>query len=167
MSFGPKPRDAADRFWSKVDKSPEGCWLWNGSIDPYGYGRIGVGSEVDKTAKVVKVHRFSWELAHGPIPPGEHYGTTCVLHRCDVPACVNPAHLFLGTQTDNMRDMRKKKRGNIGEKNGRSRLTVTAVKTIRKSYANGIQREVIAEQFSIAPKYISDIVNRKRWRHVE
>lgn len=87
------------RFWSHVDKT-DGCWLWTGADKgALGHGRFYV------KGKRTKVHRFSWELANGPIPPG-----LFVLHRCDNGACVRPDHLFLGTQADNIRDMDSKGR---------------------------------------------------------
>jgi hypothetical protein len=92
------------RLWAKVDKTPT-CWLWRGAKSR-GYGRF----KVD-TVHAPRVHRIVWELTHGPIPTG-----LSVLHRCDTPACVNPAHLFLGTQRDNVYDAIEKGRHRIGDR---------------------------------------------------
>lgn len=81
------------------------CWLWKRSVDSYGYGHLWADNRI-RTA-----HRIAYELHVGPIPEG-----LSVLHRCDTPACVNPAHLFLGTQTDNMHDASIKKRLTAGHK---------------------------------------------------
>lgn len=93
------------RFWSHVDKTGD-CWLWTASVfkDRYGYGKFNAASE--KPTRVVYAHRFSWELANGPIPDG-----LWVLHHCDNPPCVRPDHLFLGTQSANVADMHSKGRG--------------------------------------------------------
>lgn len=87
--------DAPERFWARVDKSGC-CWVWTGSCNNKGYGRF--DGEY--------AHRFSWRLLSGPIPDGLN-----VLHRCDNPPCVRPDHLFLGTVSDNARDMWAKGRG--------------------------------------------------------
>lgn len=97
---GPLSRPVADRFWPKVQRG-EGCWLWTGACDTYGYGLI----RWRQRDRWDKAHRVSWIIASGPIPNG-----LCVLHKCDNPPCVNPAHLFLGTQADNMHDMKIKGR---------------------------------------------------------
>ena len=88
-----------ERFESKYIKDPSGCWLWQAGIVGDRYGYMWVKDRMKLT------HRVSWELANTTIPKG-----MCVLHICDVPLCVNPKHLFLGTQKDNIRDMIKKGR---------------------------------------------------------
>ena len=96
----------SDRFWAKVGVgSPGECWEWQAFCLPNGYGTIGVGSEINGTNRKAYAHRVSWELAHGPIPAGMD-----VCHTCDNPPCVNSAHLFLGTKSDNMRDASAKGR---------------------------------------------------------
>lgn len=88
----------AKTFWQWV-RIAEGCWGWEGSKDTGGYGRLWIAG------KTFAAHRISWELTNGAIPLG-----LLVLHRCDNRECVNPAHLFLGTHTDNMRDKMAKGR---------------------------------------------------------
>lgn len=100
-----------DRFWAKVKKS-DACWEWQGGRLPHGYGRI----VISRKEGAVRAHRFSWELHFGPIPDG-----MVICHRCDNPPCVRPDHLFVGTQSDNMRDCVNKGRLRIPEPGSRWR----------------------------------------------
>ena len=96
--------DWAERFWSRVRKS-DGCWLWTGRVNDKGYGMFdGASSEHGKCSRLA--HRLSYLLATGVMPPV----LMEVCHRCDVPGCVNPKHLFLGTHRDNMYDSIRKGR---------------------------------------------------------
>jgi hypothetical protein len=92
------------RFWDKVQKT-DGCWLWTAAKSPAGYGCFTVGSVKDGTRRLAIAPRVSWELAYGPIPDGMF-----VCHRCDIPACVRPDHLFLGTPKANIEDCVRKGR---------------------------------------------------------
>ena len=147
----------AERFWSRVDTSGE-CWVWTGYINQDGYGRLSIDG------RLIMAHRVSWELHHGPIPDGMR-----VLHDCpggDNPACVNPSHLWIGTQRDNIRDMLLKQRQQRGETNGNARLTESDVRTIRDLVAGGMNQSQVARLYGIAPNHICRIVNRRRWQHI-
>ncbi len=97
-------RNPRDRFFEKIEKTSS-CWIWKGGKNEKGYGTFFVQSY----KACVKAHRFSYEILIGKIPSG-----MCVLHRCDTPSCVNPDHLFIGTQQDNLADMRAKGRARQG-----------------------------------------------------
>ena len=88
-----------DRFLDRVQKQESGCWVWTGANNGLGYGVMRLG------LKQVYAHRFSYEQFVSPIPDG-----LCICHKCDNPRCVNPDHLFLGTQKDNMQDCSRKGR---------------------------------------------------------
>lgn len=99
-----RPTSLIARLWSRVSRAKDDeCWLWAGSTLRNGYGQISVTH--NGHASPLMTHRVMWVLTYGPIPDG-----LSVLHRCDVPRCVNPTHLFLGTQRDNIHDAQRKGR---------------------------------------------------------
>jgi len=146
------------RFWSKVVVS-SGCWCWVGGKTDRGYGSFKFEGGIKRA------HRVAWLFTNGPIPKG-----LCVLHRCDNPLCTNPAHLFLGTQADNMRDASKKRRmsgpGTRGEDHSRAKITEQDVRDIRSRYAAGgvLQRELAAE-YGLGRSGVSAIVTYRNWKH--
>jgi hypothetical protein len=98
-----------ERMRTKIQKSPSGCWIWTGAFNSNGYGHIFTGSD-GRATKTQLAHRLIYEMKYGAIPEGMN-----VCHKCDVPACCNPDHLFVGTQADNLRDMRNKGRNPTSE----------------------------------------------------
>lgn len=158
-------KQLARRFWAFVDRSGK-CWLWRGSRAARGYGRFMVGSRRDGTRKSERAHRVAWELKRGPIPAG-----LCVLHRCDNPPCVRPAHLWLGTCRDNFADMRAKGRGrngarvHRGERHSLAKLTRAEVEEIRRGYeAGGTSQRELGKRFGVGQTQISRIIRGHRWR---
>lgn len=114
-------------FWSKVDiRGPDECWPWLRSLHGPGYGYFRF------EGKARSAHRTAYELMIGPIPTG-----LCVCHHCDNKLCVNPAHLFVGTQADNIADMMRKGRSNKGQTAGPAKLINEQVLSIREEYAKG------------------------------
>jgi hypothetical protein len=147
-------RPIDERLWEKVHKT-DSCWIWTGYKDGKGYGRIGYNGKVEKP------HRVSWMIANGEIPEGMF-----VCHHCDNPSCVNPEHLFLGTNNDNQRDMYNKGRGNKshGEQHYRAKLTIEVADLIRKMYSTGcFSQRTLAKIFSVARAQIGAVINNKRW----
>lgn len=158
-----------DRFWAKVVKT-DSCWPWTASKANKGYGAFGFRR--DGRSVTVKAHRFSWELHNGPIPDG-----LCVLHRRDVPACVNPDHLFLGTKRDNNADMVAKGRHvpggtystaryRRGELSPHAKITEGIVVRIRDRHARGESYAALARDFGLSWQTVGHIVRRERWKHV-
>jgi hypothetical protein len=138
-----------ERFWQKVRKgAPNECWMWTGT----------------KNNKRL-AHRIAYELFIAPVQPG-----LCALHRCDNPACVNPAHLFLGTKKDNMQDCKAKGRTRNGVRLGTAhhfaRFTPRLVRSIRRRVSAGETYRGLAREFGVSPSSIKAIWLRKNWAHV-
>jgi hypothetical protein len=152
-----KPEPASVRFWRKVERSADGCWRWLGAIRPNGYGVF-----APTRAQLVSAHRYSYELHFGSIPIGAD-----VCHSCDVRACVNPAHLFVGSRADNMRDAVRKRRTCVGEQRPNHKLTDSAVREIRRAYAAGGESLLrLARRYAVDHTVIWQVVRGKAWKHV-
>jgi hypothetical protein len=144
--------------------SESGCWLWKGHIAGSGYGSF----RIDPTKNGEPAHRASYRLLKGNIPAGMN-----VCHTCDVRHCVNPAHLFLGTYSDNMRDAARKGRMDwkpgevrnlrVGSAHHSAKLNEDDIRAIRASTEKGA---VLAERYCIAPTTLSKARRRLIWRHV-
>lgn len=156
-------RSLSERFWERViiASNSDQCWEWTGSFSKKtGYGQISKGK------KNLSTHRVAWELTYGQIPNG-----LLICHTCDNHKCVNPKHLFLGTYSDNARDMVQKGRNNPprlkGELSGRAKLTNKQILYIRERYAVGdISMSALGREMNISGRHISFIVNRKSWKHI-
>ena len=158
------------RFWNMVNKNgptPQHmkhlgpCWLWKGTPSKKRYGYLSIIKNNKK--RQIAAHRFSYELHYGPIPDN-----ILVCHHCDFGRCVNPKHLWLGNNQDNMDDMIVKGRGNKlkGEQHWRSKLTDEQVRII-KSYPKywGSDTE-LAKRFNISQPTVWGIRSGKRWKHI-
>lgn len=150
------------KFWERVNKkgpivyeSIGRCWMWLGPTMCAGYGKAGT---------LGLTHRFAWILHNGKIPKG-----ASVLHKCDNKLCVNPNHLFLGTQQDNLKDMRDKGHQVRGEQQGSSKLCAGEVFEIRARYKRYCRKNgtsALAKEFGVGPVQIYKIIRGWQWKHL-
>lgn len=144
-----------ERLLSKTIKTGY-CWLWTGCVTKFGHGQIQTRKNGIK--KLEATHRVSFELAYGEIPDG-----LFVLHKCDIPNCINPEHLFLGTKADNSKDMVSKKRQKSGVALPQAKLNDHLVNEIRKSNLN---QPALSKKYGVSQPCISNIIHGKRWKHL-
>jgi hypothetical protein len=139
-----------------------GCWNWTRCKHPKGYGQIGTSK--DGVHITLKAHRFFYEHYKGSVP-----AHLCVCHVCDNPSCVNPDHLWLGTNKDNSQDMVKKGRNpnTAGTNNPNAKLTPAQVREIRESYIRGVTKQQdLADKYDIPQTQVSRIIRGVHWGSV-
>ncbi len=167
-------KGAIERFWEKVRKTST-CWIWTASKRAKGYGAYVWANDAGNIVQG-RAHRFSYVLFYGPIPEG-----VCVLHTCDNPACVNPEHLWLGSNADNNKDMclkgrhvsggtRLRERGLLGdyergENHHGAILTEKIVRSARKDKRT-MSYSQLAAKYKVTPGALHAAVTRRSWRHV-
>lgn len=153
-------RSQEERFWEKVDKrGPDDCWLWTKATNDAGYGVLRPAGQ--RTGPAIRAHRYSAELAGMDIVGRQ------VLHSCDNPPCVNPAHLRPGTNAENSEDAVGRGRIPLGSQRPNSRLTEQEVADIKTMLANGTMHKDIAAQYGVNRATITMINTGKSWRHVQ
>jgi len=139
-----------DDFWRPISGPLETpCHIWIGALTGAGYGAVKVASKTERA------HRISWQRRNGSIPDGR-----LVMHRCDVPACVNLDHLFLGSTQDNMDDRSRKGRTH-------SKLNPTDIERISDVWrVGGHSQKEMASYFGLHPSTIYSVINRTSWNHI-
>lgn len=142
-------------FKGKIDKNARGCWRWTGPVNRAGYGIL-----VFNNYRML-AHRFSYLFA-GRHPIGDLF----VLHKCDNPPCVNPDHLFKGTQQDNLDDCKSKDRHCRGTRQWKAKLTDAGVLKIRRLHREGVLARKMALMFGVTSATIREAITGKKWAHL-
>lgn len=137
-----------------IGPHPQGCWIWMRWRHRDGYGMV------KRKGETFLAHRLLWNLHHGSIAPN-----TYVCHTCDNPACVNPDHLFIGTQADNMQDAVRKGRIPRGRGRPAAKLTESEVREIRRLYGT-VSNIRLGQRYGVGPTIVHGIYHRLKWTHV-
>ena len=156
VNYGRLMLEAKNQFLTKIQVLPNGCWYWLGGKQGDGYGVIRVGK------KCCLAHRVSMHLFNDFDLDSKLY----VCHHCDNTTCVNPEHLYTGTQLDNMRDMYKRGRAKIGEHHPKNKLKESDVLWMREHWGKEWSCAKLAKKFGINPKCAWQIVVREIWTHI-
>lgn len=153
--------DDQERFWSKVDRGgPDECWEWTAVRHPSGYGKIKVNGKFEYA------HRVAWALENNP--PGDDF----TLHKCDNPPCVNPAHLYLGDKSDNMRDLWERGDPPIptppetpsGTDNPAAKLNYNLAEEIRERYeSESISQAELGQKYGVCQQTVGRVVRGEEW----
>lgn len=144
-----------ESFWRRVEKTPT-CWLWTARRRGYGYGYMTVNYRNESA------HRISYRLCVGLIPTG-----VSVLHHCDVPTCVRPEHLYLGSPKDNGRDKASRGRSLAGEQNPNARLKRSSVLEILQASLEGVTQPMLAKKHGVGKTTIWNILHGRAWKSVQ
>lgn len=146
-----------ERIFRRVNKV-DGCWIWTGCIDKYGYG------DMTFLGESIGTHRAAYKAWNGKIPKGKF-----VCHTCDLPACCNPEHLFIGTPLLNTRDAIKKGRFDSckGENHYFSKLKDKDVEKMKRLFKESIQMKMIAKIFGVSLSTVENIKYGRNWKHVK
>jgi hypothetical protein len=153
-------RSLEERFWANVQIG-DSCWEWAAARDPDGRGTIHAGGH---SGRKLIAPRVAWELMRGPIPPGMF-----VCHNCpggDNPGCVNPGHLFLGTDRENKADMCKKGLNAKGSRQGEAKLCEPLVRVLRRAHEMGATCRFMSRLFGVGAPTMWKAVHRETWKHV-
>lgn len=146
-------------MWTDKSAGPDECWPWTGPRHPSGYGVM------KYKGSTLWAHRMAWAAATRRIfPKANKARDLCVCHRCDNPICVNPAHLWLGTKSDNAKDRHQKGRDPLGERNGNRALSLEDVRSIRRSEDNTL---TLAQRYGVDKSTIWRVRTKRMWAHVK
>lgn len=165
IRWATRATDLTQAFFARIIFGATDCWYWIGQRGEGDYGRFKGARRFG--CPELMAHRIAWHLWNGPVPDGLK-----VLHQCDVPPCVNPEHLFVGTQADNVADMHRKGRARVGPpkfgmSNPRSRLTDAIVVAIRTAYARGdTTQKALAIRYEVGVMTVNRAIRGISWKHL-